>query len=157
MSSASELPYPISVFRSPRYWTNLLSVLDFDIIFWIKTGVSSHEYLIVLDPMFSIHHNIEGGVRLCFCRKKVRDRQEKPVIAIVLFCVVKEILSNRNSLVSIFLRLLNCYIQMASYGFKDIEQNCWLWLICDLNSWIKTGVISQEWLLILDPEFLIQK
>ena len=48
--------------------------LIFDPTSWILTGVSSHEYLIVLDMEFSIHHNKESGVRLYIFCTNMRDK-----------------------------------------------------------------------------------
>ena len=81
--------------------------------------------------------------------------QQNPILSYVLFFVVKDILCTHNSLVSIHLRLLNRHTQLTLYGRQNIEQSCSVWLICDLTLWILTGVISHDYLLILDPYFLI--
>ena len=92
-----------------------------------------------------------------YIETKVREKQWKPVLLFVLFYVVKEILCNSYPLVSIHLRLLNCCTQLESYGCLDIQWRFWLWLICDINLWIITGVGSNEYLLVIDTVFIIQR
>ena len=106
---------------------------------------------------FLIHRNKESGFRWCFLYNKGEIQAWKRVLVFVLFFIVKDIFCTRNLLDSIFLRLLNCCTQSALSGRQDFERRCWVCYICDIYSWILTGVSFHEYLLVLYLDFIIQK
>ena len=99
------------------YWIKLLYNLNHS-IFLIQSHsyfiTHIHYFLILLLLFLSIWHPRS------YIKTNVRDKQQKPVLVFVLFCVVKEILYTRNPLVSIPLQLLNSCTQSGTSGYLYI-------------------------------------
>ena len=74
--------------------------------------------------------SIQFGIHKAILKQSSYKGNKIPFL--VLFWVAKEILCTSNLLVSIFLWLLNWRTQSKSSGRQEIEQRCWVYLICEL-------------------------
>ena len=83
----------------------------------------SNFFLLILCFQFIVENKFRSDSVLC--SQKTRESQQRPVlvfgIVFVMFLVAKEILCTCNSLVSIFLQLLNLRSHLAASCCQDIE------------------------------------